>query len=50
MTPATPTARQVEAMQRAGILFPFLYLVVEIGTGYFRAKNTITKELITVKE
>lgn len=48
MTPATPTANQAKAMQRAGISFPFIWLVVETGAGYFRVKNTITREVIAI--
>lgn len=43
--PLAPTTAQAEAMKKAGIHFPFLWMVVGDFVQKFMAKNIITGEV-----
>ncbi len=43
--PMTPDPEQTELMKRAGINFPFIWLVVGNFSRSFMVKNTITGEV-----
>lgn len=43
--PLAPTTAQAEAMKKAGIHFPFLWMVIGVFTRQFLVKNIITGEV-----